>query len=167
MKDNTHTIPHFTFFKLLKIKQAGWDKKKNYFFITKINQLFTHNYPIYLQNAFKRLWYLFCNFLHHHHILWDAHWGVLTMEILQIIFSGNFFTYTILVEVFIYLHRYQANPQNNLERSILTLNNELQRMCIENEWRNEVISQDTVCLHLLNVLFLYFMNACILIVLFF
>ena len=34
---------------------------------------------------------------------------------------------------------------NNLERTVLTLSNELQRMRTEAEWRNNVISQSKSC----------------------
>jgi hypothetical protein len=65
--------------------------------------------------------------------------GVLTM--IQNFFSGNVITYTVLAGVLSFFRKYQPGTNNELERTILALNNELQRMRAENEWRNDAISQ--------------------------
>ena len=72
--------------------------------------------------------------------------GVLTMDMLQNILSGNVITYTFLAGVLSFFRtsgKYQPERSNNneLERTVLALNNELQRMRAENEWRNSAISQ--------------------------
>jgi hypothetical protein len=72
--------------------------------------------------------------------------GILTMDMLQNILSGNVITYTFLAGVLSFFRtsgKYQPEKSNNneLEKMILTLNNELQKMRAENEWRNDAISQ--------------------------
>ena len=72
--------------------------------------------------------------------------GILTMDMLQNILSGNVITYTFLAGVLSFFRtsgKYQPEKSNNneLERTVLALNNELQRMRAENEWRNDAISQ--------------------------
>ena len=57
---------------------------------------------------------------------------------------GNISIYIILAVAFIYFHNNQTSGgqrNDDLKRSILALNNELQRMRTENEWRNETVSQ--------------------------
>ena len=67
--------------------------------------------------------------------------GVITIENLQAIFSGNLIIYLFFAGAFIFFRQQQTGRNNNLERSILALNNELQRMRTENEWRNDAVSQ--------------------------
>ncbi len=70
------------------------------------------------------------------------------METLKIIFfSKNINMYIILAVVFIYFYNNQMSrgqKNDDLKRSILVLNNELQRMRTENEWRNEAVSQGKI-----------------------
>uniref|UniRef100_U9SN98 Uncharacterized protein n=2 Tax=Rhizophagus irregularis (strain DAOM 181602 / DAOM 197198 / MUCL 43194) TaxID=747089 RepID=U9SN98_RHIID len=68
--------------------------------------------------------------------------GVLTMEMIQSIFSGNVNIYIIVAIAIIFFRKYLLlSGDNNLERTVLTLSNELQRMRTEAEWRNDAISQ--------------------------
>ena len=65
--------------------------------------------------------------------------GVLTMETLQGIFSGNVIIYIFLVGVFLFLRKYLSSTLAKsqiakLEKSILALNNEIQKMKGEAEW---------------------------------
>ena len=71
-------------------------------------------------------------------------WDIVTIENLQAIFSENLFLYIIFAEAFIYFHQQQTRRNNGLERSILALNNELQKIRTENEWRNDTVSQDMI-----------------------
>ncbi|CAB4485461.1 unnamed protein product [Rhizophagus irregularis] len=67
---------------------------------------------------------------------------VLTMEMIQSIFSGNVNIYIIVAIAIIFFRKYLLlSGDNNLERTVLTLSNELQRMRTEAEWRNDAISQ--------------------------
>ena len=67
--------------------------------------------------------------------------GVLTMEMIQSIFSGNVNIYIIIAIAIIFFRKYlMRSGDNNLERTVLTLSNELQRMRTEAEWRNDAIS---------------------------
>ncbi|CAG8813656.1 36725_t:CDS:2, partial [Racocetra persica] len=68
--------------------------------------------------------------------------GVLTMDMIQGIFSGNITIYIIFVVAIIFFRKYlKGSGDNNLEKTILALSNELQRMRTEAEWRNETASQ--------------------------
>ena len=68
--------------------------------------------------------------------------GVLTMEMIQNIFSGNISIYLIFAITIFFLRKYlMGSRDNNLERTVLTLSNELQRMRTEAEWRNDTASQ--------------------------
>jgi hypothetical protein len=67
--------------------------------------------------------------------------GIITLETLRAIFSGNIITYISFVASFIYFRKQQTGRNSDLERSILALNNELQRMRTESEWRNDAVSQ--------------------------
>ncbi|GBB84989.1 hypothetical protein RclHR1_11580010 [Rhizophagus clarus] len=68
--------------------------------------------------------------------------GVLTMEMIQSIFSGNVNIYIIVAIAIIFFRKYlMRSGDNNLERTVLTLSNELQRMRTEAEWRNDTASQ--------------------------
>ena len=65
--------------------------------------------------------------------------GVLTIEMLQSVFSGNAIIYIIFAVVIIFLRKYlslaSAKSQvTKLEKSILTLNNKIQKMKEEAEW---------------------------------
>ncbi len=65
--------------------------------------------------------------------------GVLTIEMLQSVFSGNAIIYIIFAVVIIFLRKYlslaSAKSQvAKLEKSILALNNEIQKMKGEAEW---------------------------------
>ena len=69
---------------------------------------------------------------------------ILTIEMLQGIFSGNVIIYIFLVEVFLFLRKYLSpapakSQVAKLEKSILALNNEIQKMKGEAEW--ERVSQ--------------------------
>src|SRR4051812_4547789 len=68
--------------------------------------------------------------------------GILTLDILLNIFSENVTVYLLIAGGFLYMRRHQIgiqnNNNNNLERSILVLNNELQKMYTENEWKYDV-----------------------------
>ena len=60
--------------------------------------------------------------------------GVLTMEMIQSIFSGNVNIYIIVAIAIIFFRKYlMRSGDNNLERTVLTLSNELQRMHTEAE----------------------------------
>jgi hypothetical protein len=65
--------------------------------------------------------------------------GILTMDMLQNVFSGNVASYAVVAVALSFFRQPGAN--NELERTLLALNNELQKMRAENEWRNDVISQ--------------------------
>lgn len=68
--------------------------------------------------------------------------GVLTIDIIQNIFSGNVYIYAIFAVAIIFFRKYlMESRDNNLERTVLTLSNELQRIRTEAEWRNDAISQ--------------------------
>ncbi|KAF0467818.1 hypothetical protein F8M41_025935 [Gigaspora margarita] len=68
--------------------------------------------------------------------------GVLTMDMIQGIFSGNITIYIIFVVAIIFIRKYlKGSGENNLEKTILALSNELQKMRTEAEWRNETASQ--------------------------
>jgi len=68
--------------------------------------------------------------------------GVLTMEMIQDIFSGNISIYLIFAITIFFFRKYlMGSRDNNLERTVLTLSNELQRMRTEAEWRNDTASQ--------------------------
>src|SRR5256885_507335 len=68
--------------------------------------------------------------------------GVLTMEMIQGIFSGNISIYLIFAITIFFFRKYlMGSRDNNLERTLLTLSNELQRMRTEAEWKNETSSQ--------------------------
>ena len=72
--------------------------------------------------------------------------GVLTMKMIQSIFSGNVNIYIIFAFAIFFFHKYLMwSGDNNLERTVLTLSNELQRMRTEAEWRNDAISQGRSC----------------------
>ena len=74
--------------------------------------------------------------------------GILNMEILHTITTGNAIIYIFLVVAFIYLRKNIMTPQissdpsiKKLENAILVLNNEMNRMRTETEWRSEIRSQ--------------------------
>ena len=73
---------------------------------------------------------------------------ILIIDMIQNVFSGNIITYTVLAIALSYFRKYQSGTNSELERTVLALNNELQRMHAENEWRNDAISQgkSTVCM---------------------
>ena len=65
--------------------------------------------------------------------------GVLTIEMLQSIFSGNVIIYIFLVGVFLILRKYLSpapakSQVAKLEKTVLALNNEIQKMKGEVEW---------------------------------
>ncbi|POG73387.1 uncharacterized protein OCT59_027368 [Rhizophagus irregularis] len=69
---------------------------------------------------------------------------VLTMDMIQGILSGNTSIYIILAIAIFLSRKYLMGMQdknNNLERTLLTLSNELQRIRTEAEWRNDASSQ--------------------------
>ena len=64
------------------------------------------------------------------------------MEMIQGIFSGNINIYIIFAIAIFFFRKYlMGSRDNNLERTLLTLSNELQKMCTEAEWRNDTASQ--------------------------
>src|ERR1044071_2099274 len=68
--------------------------------------------------------------------------SVLTIEMIQGIFSGNISIYLFFAITIFFFRKYlMRSRDNNLERTILTLSNELQRMRTEAEWRNDTASQ--------------------------
>jgi cbb3-type cytochrome oxidase subunit 3 len=67
--------------------------------------------------------------------------GVISIENLQTIFSGNLFLYIFFAGAFIYFRKQQTGRNNNLDKTILALNNELRKMRTENEWRDDAVSQ--------------------------
>jgi hypothetical protein len=75
--------------------------------------------------------------------------GALTMDMIQGILSGNTSIYIILAIAIFFSRKYlmgmQDKNNNNLERTLLTLSNELQRIRTEAEWRNDVSSQGMAC----------------------
>ena len=91
----------------------------------------------------SKLWYFFNHTLRpRNYITWKAkprHSN--NRDAPEYFFGGNLIVYLFFISAFVYLRRNQAGRNNNLERSILELNNELQRMRIENEWRVDAISQ--------------------------
>ena len=76
------------------------------------------------------------------------------MDMIQNVFSGNVITYAVLAGALSFFRKYQPERSNNsdIEKSILALNNELQRMYTENEWRNDAISQGTLLYDLLRMI---------------
>ena len=73
---------------------------------------------------------------------------ILTMEILHTIIPGNTIIYIIPAITFLYLRKNIMSPQipsdpsiKKLEKAILTLNNEINRMRTETEWKSEIRSQ--------------------------
>ncbi|RGB39140.1 hypothetical protein C1646_690492, partial [Rhizophagus diaphanus] len=63
---------------------------------------------------------------------------VLTMKMIQSIFSGNINIYIIFAIAIFFFRKYlMGSGDNNLERTVLTLSNELQRMRTEAEWKND------------------------------
>src|SRR5688572_25028291 len=72
--------------------------------------------------------------------------SILTMDMIQSIFSGNVNIYIIVAIAIIFFRKYLIRSgDNNLERIVLTLSNEFQRMRTEAEWRNDAISQGRSC----------------------
>ena len=74
--------------------------------------------------------------------------GVLTMDMIQGILSGNTSIYLFLAIAIFFSRKYLMGMQdknNNLERTLLTLSNELQRIRTEAEWRNDASSQGMSC----------------------
>ena len=72
--------------------------------------------------------------------------SVLTIDMIQGIFSGNVNIYIIFAVAIFFFRKYlMRSGDNNLERTVLTLSNELQRMRTEAEWRNDAISQGKSC----------------------
>ena len=71
--------------------------------------------------------------------------GILNMKILHTITTGNTIIYTFLVVAFIYLRKNIMTPSDpsikKLENAILILNNEINRMRTETEWKSEIRSQ--------------------------
>jgi len=71
--------------------------------------------------------------------------GILNMEILHTITTGNEIIYIFLVVAFIYLRKNIMTPSDpsikKLENAILILNNEINRMRTETEWKSEIRSQ--------------------------
>jgi len=67
------------------------------------------------------------------------------MEILHTITTGNEIIYIFLVVAFIYLRKNIMTPSDpsikKLEKAILALNNEINRMRTETEWKSEIRSQ--------------------------
>jgi hypothetical protein len=63
------------------------------------------------------------------------------MDVIQNVFSGNVITYAVLAGALSFFRKYQPGTNNELERTVLALNNELQRMRTENEWKNDAVSQ--------------------------
>lgn len=53
---------------------------------------------------------------------------VLTMDMIQNVFSGNVITYAILAGALSFFRKYQPGTNNELEKIVLALNNEIQRM---------------------------------------
>lgn len=63
----------------------------------------------------------------------------LNNDVIQNVFLKNVITYAVLAGTLSYFCQPRTN--NELERTILAINNELQRMCTENNWKNNAISQ--------------------------
>jgi hypothetical protein len=70
--------------------------------------------------------------------------SILTMDMLQNIFLGNIVTYSFLAGALTFFHKSQLRTNKELERTVLALNNEIQRMCTENEWKNDAILQGKI-----------------------
>src|SRR5205085_1247560 len=61
-------------------------------------------------------------------------------------FFWNVNIYIIVAIAIIFFRKYlMRSGDNNLERTVLTLSNELQRMRTEAEWRNDAISHGRSC----------------------
>jgi hypothetical protein len=66
--------------------------------------------------------------------------SILTIDVIQDVFSGNVITYAVLAGALSFFCKYQPGTNKELERIALVLNNEIQRMRTENEWKNDAIS---------------------------
>jgi hypothetical protein len=71
------------------------------------------------------------------------HRGILTTETLHTIIPENGTIYIILIIAFIYIRKIMPSDPSiqKLEKAILTLNNEINRMRTEIEWKSEIRSQ--------------------------
>ena len=69
--------------------------------------------------------------------------GILTTETLHTVIPGNGTMYIILIMAFIYIRKIMPSDPSiqKLEKAILTLNNEINRMRTEIEWKSEIRSQ--------------------------
>ncbi|CAB5213345.1 unnamed protein product [Rhizophagus irregularis] len=67
--------------------------------------------------------------------------GILTMDKLQNALSGNVITYAVIAGSLFFFRNHQPGTNKELERTVLALNNEIQRMRTEIEWKNDAISQ--------------------------
>ncbi|PKK58546.1 hypothetical protein RhiirC2_763357 [Rhizophagus irregularis] len=63
------------------------------------------------------------------------------MDKLQNALSGNVITYAVIAGSLFFFRNYQPGTNKELERTVLALNNEIQRMRTEIEWKNDAISQ--------------------------
>jgi hypothetical protein len=67
------------------------------------------------------------------------------MDMIQNVLSGNVIIYAVLAGTLSFFRKYQ--PANNeLKRIVLVLNNEIQRICTENEWKNAYTLHFAVCM---------------------
>src|ERR1044072_1815153 len=72
--------------------------------------------------------------------------GVLTMEMIQGIFSENISIYLIFAITIFFFRKYLMGSQDkNFERMVLILSNKLQKMHTKAKWRNDTISQGRSC----------------------
>jgi uncharacterized protein YoxC len=64
------------------------------------------------------------------------------MDVIQNVFSGNIIiSYAVVAVALAFFCKSHLGTNNELERTVLTLNNEIQRMRTEIEWKNNAISQ--------------------------
>lgn len=77
--------------------------------------------------------------------------GVLTIEILRGVFSGNVITYIIIVGVFLFLRIFSTSASaesqkiTKLEKTILALNNDIQKIKGEAEWDRVSQGKEFTC----------------------
>ncbi|UZO03089.1 uncharacterized protein OCT59_023502 [Rhizophagus irregularis] len=63
------------------------------------------------------------------------------MDVIQNVFSGNIISYAVVAVALAFFRKSQPRINNELERTVLALNNEIQRMRTEIKWKNNAILQ--------------------------
>ncbi|PKB92850.1 hypothetical protein RhiirA5_443159 [Rhizophagus irregularis] len=73
------------------------------------------------------------------------------MDVIQNAFSGNIISYVVVAVALAFFCKSQPRINNELERTVLALNNEIQRMRTEIKWKNNAILQVIYYPHVLNM----------------